>query len=246
MFTKEEQVKLNDLMSSNEDFAYFINKCLNECKLLASHITHELRNPLTLIKSTAQLIESDTPSIKETKYWNQLVEDIKELEILLTEFSNFNHSEIVQKQPQNFLLLIKSVLHTFQPIAEQKQIKLTLTIDEKDIPLYTNYPIDEIKMKQVFVNLLKNGLEATQEGGYIDINCSVSSSSLLISVSNNGEKIPEDILPTIFSPFVSYKAGGSGLGLAISSNIIKAHEGTINASSTKDKTSFIIQLPRIA
>ncbi len=190
MFTKEEQLKLKDLMISNEDFAYFINKSLNECKFLASHITHELRNPLTLIKSTAQLMESDSPSIKDTKYWNRLVEDINELELLLAEFSTYNHSETIQKHPQNFLLLLKSVISTFRPVADKKQINLSLTVDENDIP--------------------------------------------------------EDVLPTIFTPFVSYKSGGSGLGLAISSNIIMAHDGTIKASSSNEKTSFIIQLPRIA
>lgn len=246
MFTKEEQLKLKDLMSSNEDFAYFINKSLNECKFLASHITHELRNPLTLIKSTAQLMESDSPSIKDTKYWNQLVEDINELELLLAEFSTYNHSETIQKHPQNFLLLLKSVISTFRPVADKKQINLSLTVDENDIPLYSSYPVDQIKMRQVFVNLLQNALEATGEGGYIDITCTISDSSLLISVSNNGEAIPEDVLPTIFTPFVSYKSGGSGLGLAISSNIIMAHDGTIKASSSNEKTSFIIQLPRIA
>ncbi|MDF2803964.1 MAG: hypothetical protein K0S61_3867 [Anaerocolumna sp.] len=246
MFTKEEQLKLKDLMSSNEDFAYFINKSLNECKFLASNITHELRNPLTLIKSTAQLMETDTPSIKDTKYWNQLVEDINELELLLAEFSTYNHSETIQKNPQNFLLLLKSVLSTFRPVADKKQINLSLTVDEKDVPLYTSYPVDQVKMRQVFVNLLQNALEATSKGGYIDINCTISDASLLISVNNNGEAIPEDILPTIFTPFISYKSGGSGLGLAISSNIIMAHDGTIKASSSEEQTSFIIQLPRIA
>lgn len=246
MFTKEEQLKLKELMSSNEDFAYFMNKSLNECRLISSNITHEIRNPLTLIKGTTQLIETTTPSVKETKYWNQLVEDIKELEILLAEFSTYNHSETIQKHPLNFILLLKSVISTFRPVADQKQISLSLTIDEKDIPTYTSYPVDQVKMRQVFVNLLQNSLDATQEGGYIDINCSISDASLLISVNNNGEEIPQEILPTIFTPFVSFKSGGSGLGLAISSKIILAHDGTIIASSSSEKTSFIIQLPRIA
>lgn len=246
MFTKEEQLKLKDLMSSNEDFAYFINKSMNECKYLASHITHELRNPLTLIKSTTQLMETATPSIKDTKYWGQLVEDINELELLLAEFSTYNHSQTIQKHPQNLLILLNSVLSTFRPIADKKQINLSLSVDEKDTYLYTSYPVDQIKMRQVFVNLLQNALDATSNGGYIDIQCTLSDASLLISVNNNGEAIPEDILPTIFSPFVSYKSGGSGLGLAISSNIIMAHNGTIKACSSNEKTSFIIQLPRIA
>ncbi len=244
MFTKEEQQKLKELMNSNDDFAYFINKAIKECKLLTSQISHEIRNPLTLIKSTAQLIETVHPEAREFKYWTQLTEDINELEALLTEISKFNHSETIIKQNQNFLLLLKSVLSTFQPLAEQNGIDLTLTIADTDIPYYSSYPLDSIKIKQVFNNLIRNAFEATDRGCYISLVCKVvAPSHLIIEVHNNGKMIPADELPTIFKPFVTYKPGGSGLGLAISSNIIAAHNGTIEVTSSKEKTSFIIQLP---
>ncbi len=244
MFTKEEQQKLKELKNSNDDFAYFINKATKECKLLTSQISHEIRNPLTLIKSTAQLIETTHPEIREFKYWSQLIDDINGLETLLAEVSKFNHSEVITKQKQNFLLLLKSVLSTFRPLAEQNDIDLSLTIAEADVPYYTSYSLDSIKIKQVLHNLLKNAFEATDKGGYIKIVCKAfAPSHLIIEVHNNGKMIPADELPTIFKPFVTYKPGGSGLGLAISSNIIAAHNGTLKATSSKAKTSFIIQLP---
>jgi signal transduction histidine kinase len=244
MFTKEEQKKLTELMNSNDDFAYFINKTMKECNILTSQISHEIRNPLTLIKSTAQLIETVHPEAKEFKYWNQLTEDINGLEILLTEVSKFNHSETITKHKQDFLLLLKSVISTFLPLAEQNGIDLTLTIAEADIPYYISYPMDPVKINQVFTNLLQNAFEATERGCYINIVCRVSvPSHLTIEVQNNGKIIPADELPTIFKPFVTYKPGGSGLGLAISSNIVEAHNGTIEVTSTEEKTSFIINLP---
>lgn len=244
MFTKEEQKKLTELMNSNDDFAYFINKTMKECNILTSQISHEIRNPLTLIKSTAQLIETVHPEAKDFKYWNQLTEDINGLEILLTEVSKFNHSESITKQKQDFLLLLKSVISTFLPLAEQNGIDLTLTIAEADIPYYISYSLDPVKITQVFTNLLRNAFEATERGCYINIVCRVSvPSHLIIEVQNNGKIIPADELPTIFKPFVTYKPGGSGLGLAISSNIVDAHNGTIEVTSTEEKTSFIINLP---
>lgn len=244
MFTKEEQKKLTELMNSNDDFAYFISKTMKDCKLLTSQISHEIRNPLTLIKSTAQLIESVHPEVKTFKYWDQLTEDINGLETLLIEVSKFNHSESIVKQKQDFLLSLKSVLSTFRPLAEQNGIDLSLTIAEADIPYYTSYPLDQVKINQVFTNLLQNAFEATDRGCYINIVCGVSAPShLMIEVQNNGKMIPADELPTIFKPFVTYKPGGSGLGLAISSNIIAAHNGTIEAASSEEKTSFIIHLP---
>ncbi len=244
MFTKEEQQKLTELMNSNDDFAYFMNKATKDYKLLASQISHEIRNPLTLIKSTAQLIESVHPEVRMFKYWDQLTDDINGLETLLIEVSKFNHSESTIKHKQNFLLLLKSVISTFEPLAEQNGIDLSLTIADADIPYYTSYPLDSIKINQVFTNLIRNAFEATERGCYINIICKVlEPSHLTIEVLNNGKKIPADELPTIFKPFVTYKPGGSGLGLAISSNIIAAHNGTIEVSSSEEKTSFIIHLP---
>jgi signal transduction histidine kinase len=244
LFSNEEQHKLKDLMRSNDDFAYFMTKSLDGCKNLSSQICHELRNPLTLIKSTSQLIESSNPEVQDIKYWEQLKEDIHELELLLEEFSTYNHSESVNRQSQNILLLLKSIVAGFQPAASQKDVDISLIIDDKDIPCYTLYSFDRIKIKQVVTNILKNALEATDKGDHIQVACSTEdSSNLLITIKNDGSPIPGDILPTIFTPFVTYKTNGSGLGLAISSNIITAHGGTLSASSTEEETSFYIRLP---
>lgn len=244
LFSNEEQHKLKDLMSSNDDFAYFMTKSLDGCKNLSSQICHELRNPLTLIKSTSQLIETSNPEVKDIRHWEQLKEDIQELELLLGDFSTYTHSEAVNRQNQSILLLLKSEVASFQSAATQKGVELSLLIDDEDIPCYNLYSFDRIKMKQVITNILKNALEAADKGNYIQIACSTEdSSNLLITISNNGSPIPEDILPTIFTPFVTYKANGTGLGLAISSNIIKAHDGSLTVSSTAKDTSFIIRLP---
>ncbi len=244
MFTKEEQQQLTELTNSNKDFAYFIDKYNKEYKLLSSQLFHELRNPLTLIKSTAQLIETYHPEIHDVKYWDQLVEDIDGLEILLTELSLYNNSDNIKKQKQDFLLLLKSVYSTFKPYAEQKGIDFSFVISEDIIPYYSNYLLDQVKFQQVFTNLIRNAFDATKKGDYIYIECKVLQPTyLIISVHNNGAMIPSEELSTIFDPFVTYKSGGTGLGLSISSNIIKAHGGHIEAESSIDETCFHVYLP---
>ncbi len=244
LFSNEEQHKLQVLMSSNDDFAYFMTKSLDGCKSISSQICHELRNPLTLIKSTSQLIETSSPEVKNIKYWEQLKDDIHELELLLEDFSTYNHSNTVNRQDQNILLLLNSILASFQAAADEKGVEMSLSTDNEEIPSYTLYSFDRIKMKQVITNILKNALEATEKGDYIHITCKAEDpSNLLIDISNNGAPIPEDILPTIFTPFVTYKSNGTGLGLAISSNIISAHGGTLTVKSYKEETSFQINLP---
>ncbi|MDU6266054.1 MAG: HAMP domain-containing sensor histidine kinase [Anaerocolumna aminovalerica] len=244
MYTKEEELQLQELIKSNKEFAYFINKSDENGKLLISHFSHELRNPLTLIKSTVQLIESNHPEARDFKYWTQLNEDINELEVLLTDLSFYNNSEKISIEKQDLLLLLNSVLSAFYPQAEQRGIHLSLTVDDNDKPYFTQFPHDRIKIKQVFTNLIRNAFDATKAGNYIHIECKAySPTHIAIAVHNNGHMIPEDEISTIFDPFVTYKAGGTGLGLAISSRIIKAHEGTMKVSSTEEKTSFLITLP---
>lgn len=243
MFSKEENQRLKKLMDSNEDFAYFIDRYAKECKQITSQISHEMRNPLTLIKSTAQLIESNHPEVTEIKYWDQLVYDINELETLLTALSNYNNSDILSIKKQNILLLLKSIISTFRPLAEQKKIHLSLSISDEEISYFTEYPMDQLKLKQVFTNIIRNAFEAVREGDYIKIECKVSKNYLTIYIHNNGAMIPTEELGKIFSPWVTTKSGGSGLGLAISSKIISAHGGTIEAVSSTEQTSFMIQLP---
>ncbi len=243
MFTKEENQKLKKLMDSNEDFAYFINRYTQECKSLTSQISHEMRNPLTLIKSTVQLIESSHPEVNEFQFWDQLVYDINDLESLLTSLSQYNNSDKLSLKKQNFLLLLKSTISTFRPLAEQKKINLSLSISEAEVSYFTEYPMDQLKLKQVFTNIIRNAFEAVNEGDYIKIYCSVTKPYISIEIHNNGQMIPSEEISTIFNPWVSNKSGGSGLGLAISSKIITAHGGSIHATSTTEKTSFTIQLP---
>ena len=231
MYTKEEELKLQELIKSNEEFSYFINKSKENSNLLISQFSHELRNPLTLIKSTVQLIESMHPEARDFKYWTQLNEDINELEVLLTDLSLYNNSEKISIERQDFLLLLNSVLSTFYPQAEQRGIHLSLTISDTDKPYFTQFPHDRIKMKQVLINLIRNAFDAANEGNYINVECKAySPTHITIAIHNN-------------EPLVTYKTGGTGLGLAIASRIINAHKGTINVSSTEEKTSFIITLP---
>ena len=99
-------------------------------------------------------------------------------------------------------------------------------------------------MKQVFVNLLKNAVEAVDQCGTIEIACSMASaSSLTISVSNTGTTISDEELERIFLPFVTTKSTGSGLGLPTVKRILLSHNASIDVVSSENKTAFRISLP---
>jgi signal transduction histidine kinase len=239
MFTEEELIKLNHVKESREESLYSMDKY----DTLMTKILHEIRNPLTLIKSTIQLIETKYPETKEIKYWDQLTEDLNGCIELISEFNRLGNSLLVSVNNQNLLFLIKNVVNSFLPQAEQNNIDLSIHISNEAKPYFSYYPFDKIKLKQVLINLIKNAFEATKDGDYIKIECNVSDSNLIIAIHDNGKVIPKEDLATIFDLFVTNKAFGTGLGLPISRNIISAHNGTLEVSSEEEKTSFIISLP---
>nr|WP_276209713.1 HAMP domain-containing sensor histidine kinase [Bacillus mesophilus] len=103
---------------------------------------------------------------------------------------------------------------------------------------------DSNQIKQVFINLIKNAIEALASGGQIEIDLLEEGSNVVIYVKDNGEGIPEDKIAELGQPFYSTKEEGTGLGLMVSFNIIQNHHGSINVKSAPTKgTTFEIKIP---
>lgn len=231
----------------NQLYDETIRKIMDENKQTHSMFIHELRNPLSLIKGTLQYIEMKHSDVKEYKYWSQLFELITDMEHILTDASLLNSISTLNIENTNLLGLINVVVENYSPrIYSQKKL-LTYEPPIEYASILSSYPCDSDKIKQVLSNLLKNALEATSEGDFIEIILSIDStdtdSMLSIQVNNNGEQIPEDEIDSIFLPFITHKVGGTGVGLTLAKRIIKAHMGSIHVSSTDKLTGFTILLP---
>lgn len=224
-----------------------IQKIMDDNKRITSMFIHELRNPLSLIKGTLQYIEMKHLEVKEYKYWSQLSELIMDMEHLMTDASLLNSSTTLNIKDINLLALIQLVVDNYSPQADNQQKSLKFKYASESESVFSSYPCDPDKIKQVLSNLLKNALEATSPGNCIEIILSINSkdteSMLSIQVNNNGQPIPEDEIDTIFNPFVTHKAGGTGIGLALAKRIVEAHMGSIQVSSNVSLTGFTILLP---
>lgn len=205
-----------------------------------SQISHEIRNPVTLINSYLQLLAKNHPEVTGFQYWDHVVSNMDFLIELLNEISTYNHSEYVRKKSTNIYMFVKSFVDDVAVELEKQNIQLLLK-KESALP---RLDIDPIKFKEVLHNLIRNSAEAIGRDGQIVIRMYFEYLSIVIEISDNGPGIPEEYLPTIFDPFVTYKKEGTGLGLAITKNIIDAHDGTIQVSSHSDKgTTFTMKLP---
>lgn len=225
-------------------------------EVLLSTISHEIRNPVTLINSYLQLISDAHPEVGAFEYWDTVGEEMQHLKVLLTGLSHFNNSTRLHLVSLN----MNTWLNGYAVHAQAFMHSLFRTGDASvplNVSLAPDLPVifaDPDKLQQVLDNLLRNAAEAIVEGsvtantplvsGQISLQARADESVLFLSVSDNGCGISPEQLPHLFEPFVSYKRNGSGLGLAIAQRIIKAHHGTITVhSEPASGTRFLICLP---
>lgn len=205
-----------------------------------SRISHEIRNPLTLIYSTAQLLATKHPSLTEDNLWHQLISDINYLNDLTASISIYNKSQQLSPKMTDITQLLTEVTENYRPLAEKSKKRLILSIRNTLKPILC----DPVKLKQCLVNLIKNSLEATSSGDTIHVTAFSNAMYIQLVLSDNGHGIDKNKQSHIFEPFATYKKDGTGLGLPITKQIIEAHNGSIRVFSRLDEgTSFIIALP---
>ena len=222
-----------------------------------SKIAHELRTPLTLINSTLQLIEAQIPQMKELTYWIQLNEDFRDMNDLVDNLTSLPDTvETNEEQGEtNLYHLLQSLKDSFlrNPIRQEVSLSLCSTIDACDIA--SHFPCDRVPVKQVFTNLMKNALEATLHQEQRTVQVSLSTRHvplsngkatlhfLRIAIHDNGSGIPQEILPHLYTPFVSDKKNGTGIGLSIVENLVHQQGGYLEVESGSSGTTFSVFLP---
>lgn len=240
MFTTNDYQQLTSLMNSSPEYSELIRKLMDSYEFTISKISHELRNPLTLIYSTLQLIESQHPEVKEFKHWPQMIEDVVFTTELLNELSTYNNSQHLNLKTFDFQEFIRHIALSFASSITETNIEFTSKIDSS-LPQITG---DKTKLQEIFLNLLKNAQEAVDTDGKIRLNCFAKDGFVTIQISDNGCGIEPEQLDTIFTPFVTYKQGGSGLGLSIVQSTTLAHNGIVSVDSVEGKgTCFTVSLP---
>lgn len=223
-----------------------------------SGFNHEVRNYLTLIHSTAQLLEAKQQDLKENCYWQQISQDIEDLACLLKNFSAYNHCDNLTLAPINLLEIIRKVKDSFEAYATFQQVTISfydcchiINVPSSEInssvsvDFLKNYSCDGTKIKQVLCNILKNALEASPSGDTIEIHLEYNIAEHIFSIiiSNHGEKIDSESISSIFELYYTTKKDGNGLGLPISKKIMNAHGGNIQIESTDEETSFSLIFP---
>ena len=207
-----------------------------------SKITHEIRNPLTLINSSLQLIESMHPEVKDFQFWVQTLEDIAYVNQLLDDLATYSDERRFFMCEVDLKEIIHSLEDSLKPYAFMNKKNFSVHMPAQLPSVFGN----PMKLKQAFLNLLKNAFESTGEDGCVSMSIRKYLDQIIIRITDDGCGMSSETIETLFTPFSSSKSYGTGLGLAITQKIIRSHYGEIEVSSTLGRgTTFTITLPHL-
>ncbi|WHY91683.1 ATP-binding protein [Neobacillus cucumis] len=207
---------------------------------MAAGIAHEIRNPLTSIRGFIQLFKSGET---HPDYFDIVLSELDRINSIVGEFlvlAKPTAAVFIEKDVKN---LIKDVVTLINNQSILNNVQIYVEFDS-DLPMVM---CEENQLKQVFLNLMKNAIEAMPTGGQIDVKVKrKEDGKILIQIIDQGVGIPEDRIPTLGEPFYTTKEKGTGLGLMTCYKIIESHNGEIKITSVVEEgTTVEIMLPTI-
>lgn len=201
------------------------------------NILHEIKNSLTLINSSLQLITKQHPEVAAYDLWDDTIQELDYLKNLISEASQSGAVRPANIRPVNLYKLVSEVTDSLQGLTNFH----CETEIEENLPLV---PMDAVRIKQALINLIKNAYDAMQQTGTIYFCIHTKDSFLQMDIVDFGGGINENVKDSFFEPFVTSKVNGTGLGLSISQQIAEEHSGKLVCDSRPgDGCTFSLLLP---
>jgi two-component system sensor histidine kinase HydH len=207
---------------------------------LSAGMAHEIRNPLGSIRGTAEIlqdgIESSDPRYEFTRI---LIKEVDRLNRVVQNFLDFARPAEKERSAVDVGGLLREVLTLTRLHAQKNGVKIELEVGETP-PVQANPE----QIKQAFLNLILNALQAMPDGGTLTLAAETEEDRLRLRFSDTGQGIPQENLERVFNPFFTTRSNGTGLGLAITHRIIQGHGGRMEVESrVGEGTTFTVILP---
>lgn len=240
----------NRMVSKLDESAMALAKSEREgaWREMARQVAHEIKNPLTPMKLSLQYLQRSIDN-KEANVQkltaevaHTLIEQIDHLNNIANEFNQFAHIEQAGREIFDLHEILNQVLSLFRT-----DTRIKLHTRQLQGPLMIS--ADKTHIHRVFTNLIKNAIQAVPESRIAEISIIETGleGKVVISVSDNGDGIDEDVVPKIFTPNFTTKTSGSGLGLAICKRIAEQYGGNIRFETRKSEgTTFYVELPLVS
>jgi signal transduction histidine kinase len=242
LFHRERELKESQVVLRRADR-------LSSLGLLTAGLAHEIRNPLVAIRTFTQLLPERYEDAEFREGFQGLaLKEVDRICGLINDLLSFARPSKPKVAPENINDVVDNIARILESQAKEKSVEVVRKFGD-DLPKVW---IDREQMKQVFMNLILNAIQAMKEGGSVVLSTRLSAKKdtevireyVQVEIEDTGIGIPPENLEQIFDPFFTSKDEGSGLGLAVSHQIVQEHGGFITVKSTVGKgTSFLVNVP---
>ena len=206
---------------------------------MAAGIAHEIRNPMTVVRGYLQMLQNNDEFTNYKKRFNTMIEELDRANAIISEYLSLAKNKAVHLRKQS----LNSILETMLPLIQAEAIKnnQSVTLELSDIP---DQFLDDKEIRQIVLNLVRNGLEAMPARGALTIRTYLDGTEVVLAVQNHGPEIPPEVLEKIGTPFFTTKENGTGLGMAVCYSIAARHNATINVETSPEMTTFMVRFKR--
>lgn len=197
---------------------------LNIAGQMAASIGHEIRNPMTTVRGYLQFLRRKKEFETYTDRFDTMIEELDEANAIISEYLSLAHNRCVDRRPNK----LEQIAATLKPLLEANGVIERKTVlfnlqDTREIHL------DEREIRQMILNLVRNGLEAVGEGGVVEVSTRLEEDKVILRVADTGAGISQEAMEKIGLPFFTTKSNGTGLGLAVCYSIANTHSAKIKA-----------------
>lgn len=227
----QEQMKLKEELSRS--------KHLSNLGEMVAGVSHEIRNPLGIIRSSAELLKKKVQELDpQITIPDIIVEEANRLNSIITDFLNFAKPTNPDFAPCRIEDIITKNLNYLSTQIDKTQYRIVPELDNQELEIMA----DANMLYQAFLNILINAMQAMPEGGTINVETDFNGRMVFIRFKDSGQGIPEDLMEKIWDPFFTTKEKGTGLGLGIVKNIIQSHGGRIHIANRSDGRGAQVEL----
>ena len=213
---------------------------LNLIGEMAASIAHEIRNPMTVVRGFLQLLNSKKCYEEYQSYFTLMIEELDRANKIISEYLSIAKNKKVDLQPKYLDTVIKSLYPILMADANYQDKDIHLDLSKPPMPL-----IDENEIRQLILNMARNGIEAMSEGGTLTIGTMLEGNEIVLFIKDEGQGLPPNLLDKLGTPFFTTKENGTGLGLAVCYGIAARHNARIDFETNAQGTTFYVRFPLI-
>ncbi len=212
---------------------------LNLVGEMAATIGHEVRNPMTTVRGFLQILESKGECENYREYFGIMINELDRANSIITEYLSLAKNRPADQEKRN----LNSIIKALTPLIEADAVNSGLDVATElgDIP---DLLLNEKDIRQLILNLVRNGLEAMQAGGCLTIKTFTEGDEVVLLVQDQGKGINPEFIDKVGTPFFTTKENGTGLGLAVCYSVAARHSATIKPDSSPRGTAFFVRFRR--